>query len=188
VIRAPSCPLEHKEWLRWLADKVGGEPADLIGDMPYHVYGVVRGGRLLGVVLWTNYRDASIEAAWAGVPGWLTRAVLRDLWSYPFVQLRVRVVTGLVKSRNTRSQDIAERMGCRRCGVIPRWYEDDDAVVYAMTADTCRWIDDQESAESVGPDADGTDAGRHERAGGKEHAACQCHGQVEPLRIEHVHA
>lgn len=161
MIHAPASEAERLEWLQYLADRVGGEPRDIVGDMPFGIYGVIRWGRLAGVILYTNYRDASIEMAWAGEPGWLTRRVLRDMWAYPFCQLGVAVVTGMVKGRNRHSQDVAERMGCVKCGSIPRWYGDDDAVIYAVTADQCRWVDEEKS-ESAGPDGDGADADGHE--------------------------
>jgi len=188
VIITPRSPKEQGEWLAYLAKRVGGEPADIIGDMPYGIYGVIRWGRLVGVVLWTNFRDHSIEAAWAGEPGWLTRETLRQIWAYPFLQLKVRVVTGLVKASNARSQSIAERMGCVRCGVIPRWYEDDDAVIYAMTAEHCRWIDGKEEPEGAGRDADCEPAVQHEQAGRPGQPQNERDGSDQRVWLVHLHA
>lgn len=137
---AARSPAEKQRLLGWLGARVETEPFDLVGAMPFEIAEVVRDGETMGVVLYTNFRDASIEMAWAGRVGWLTRTTLRAMWSYPFRQLACRVVTGLVKASNARSLDVAERMGCRRCGVIPDWYDDDDAVVFAMTPDRCRWV------------------------------------------------
>jgi RimJ/RimL family protein N-acetyltransferase len=132
----------------WLAERLKEKPDDLVGAMPFEVWAVVKNAAIQGVVLYINYRGASIEMSCAGEPGWLTRKSLRAFFHFPFVQLKCRRVTGIVHRKNKRARDVNERMGFRLEGVCKHGFENGDAMVYGMTRAECRWIEQANGQKS----------------------------------------
>ncbi len=109
--------------------------------MPYEAAAIVRRDRFAGGVLYTNYRDTSIEMGWAGEPGWATRANLHDMFAYPFIQLGCLRAWGCVRRSNNASRQFAKDIGCREVGVLEHEYgPGQDGILYTITADKCRWI------------------------------------------------
>lgn len=134
-------PEERVLVVRYVALKVGTDPDSLVGPYPFEALGAVRDGWLIGGVLYNNWRGASIETHWAGEPGWMTRAHLRCLFAYPFLQLKCRRVTGIIRRRNKTARKIAEKLGFRLEGVARQGYEDgEDAMIYGMLKTDCRWL------------------------------------------------
>ena len=117
---------------------------DLVGDMPFTILANVdeKRGAILGAVLYTNYRDFSIEMTCAGVPGWLTKESLRGFFDFPFNQLGCRRVTGIVHRKNKHARKINERLGFKLEGICRHGFPDGDACIYGMIKKDCRWIDD----------------------------------------------
>jgi RimJ/RimL family protein N-acetyltransferase len=100
-----------------------------------------RDGKVVGAVYYTNYRGHSIEMGWAGEKGWLTRDNLAQMFGYPFLQLGVQRVWGLVHRHNKESRRLAEKLGCRFVGTADGEYgPGQDAIIYSMTKGACRWI------------------------------------------------
>ena len=127
--------------LTYMATKMGCTPFDIVGNMPFEAWGIVRGDKLLGACVFSNKRPTSISLAWAGEPGWLTAATVRAIWAYPFLQLGLLTVTSVIHPANTRSIDVVERMGCKRVGVIPHIFgHGTPGYLYCMDRDDCRWI------------------------------------------------
>lgn len=134
-------PAAQDMLLGYLCAKINTTLHQLIGGMPFEVMGIARNGRHMGAVLFTNYRETSIELAWAGEPGWATRSDLRDIFSYPFNQLGVLRVSGCVARGNSASRNFASRLGAREVGVLEGEYgPGKDGIMYAMTRDKCKWI------------------------------------------------
>lgn len=133
----------------WLAGRLKEQPTDLVGQMPFEVAAVVKGGAIRGVVLYINYRGASIEMSCAGETGWLTRKALKAFFAYPFVQLKCRRVTGIVHRKNKRARDLNERLGFRLEGVCKHGFETGDAIIYGMTRAECRWIMERASTNGA---------------------------------------
>lgn len=136
-------PSERSELVRYLARKIGGDPFRLVGPTPFEVTAIVNSKmQVVGAVYYTNFRRTSIEMGWAGERGWLTKGTLADMFGYPFNQLGVQRVWGLVHRHNKDSRRLAERMGCRFVGTADGEYgPGQDAIIYSMTRGACRWID-----------------------------------------------
>lgn len=124
-----------------VAEKLKLTPKDLVGDMPFEVIACTGPKGLMGAVIFINYRWPSIEQISAGEPGWMSRENLRGLFSYPFLQLKCRRLTGIVARKNKHSRDITERLGFKLEGVSRHGFPDDDACIYGMVRKDCRWID-----------------------------------------------
>ncbi len=132
---------ERMVLIGYLASKLGIAPARLVGTMPFEIMAVTRQDQPVGAILYTNKRRHTVEMTWAGETGWLTRGVIRDMFSYPFEQLHCLTALGMVKASNWKSCELAERLGCRRVGAVPYAFgEDEDGILYAMRHDDCRWI------------------------------------------------
>ncbi len=133
--------------------------------MPFEVWAVVKGAAIRGVVLYTNYRGASIEMSCAGEPGWLTRKSLRVFFDYPFVQLKCRRVTGIVHRKNKRSRDMCERLRYRLEGVCKHGFETGDAIIYGMTRAECIWIEQDHGRKKLSQNTNTNGARPHEDGG-----------------------
>jgi hypothetical protein len=134
-------PAEKTTLVEYLSIQIGTDQENLVGKMPYEVVAVVRNGRGMGAVLYTNYRGTSIEMAWAGELGWITRGDLRAIFAYPFIQLGVLRAQGVVKRSNNASRHFAARIGCREAGVLENEYgPGQDGILYTITPARCRWI------------------------------------------------
>lgn len=125
----------------YIAGKLKMTPHDLVGAMPFEVMAAVQPPKgVIGAVLYINFRGPSIEMTCAGEPGWLTRSNLRAFFAYPFEQLKVRRVTGIVQRKNKHARQINERLGFKLEGVCKHGFDDGDACVYGLTKQDCRWI------------------------------------------------
>ncbi|MBL8583801.1 MAG: GNAT family N-acetyltransferase [Rhizobiaceae bacterium] len=135
---------EKSALVTYLSGKIGLAPVDLVGCSPFEIVGVVRGGDLMGAVLYTRWREKSIEMACAGEPGWLTPAALKDLFAYPFQRLGAYTVLSIVVRRNDRARKFNERLGFKHLGVIESGAsKGEDSIIYSMTRPQCRWLEER---------------------------------------------
>jgi len=135
---------ERRDLVVYLAHKIGTTPARLMGEVPFEVLAATRGSTIVGAIYYTNFRTSSIEMGWAGEKGWVTRAHLREIFGYPFNQLGCLRVWGLIHRHNKESRTLAEKLGCRVVGVADDEYGvGQDAIIYSMKRDACRWIEPQ---------------------------------------------
>lgn len=126
---------------QYVAHKMGITGQELVGHVPYEAVAVARKGFPVGGVIYLNYRQNSIEMACAGDPGWLTRADLRSLFTYPFVQLGCYTVITTVKRSNAVARKFNEKLGFLTLGVIESGLgKSEDTIVNTMTRPQCRWL------------------------------------------------
>lgn len=133
----------------YMASKMGSTPEAIVGQAPFEVVAVVNQGKPCGAVLYTNYRESFIEMACAGEPGWLTKANLRSLFYYPFVQLGCYTVITTFKRRHPTSRKFNEKLGFVTLGVIESGISrGEDTILNTMTRPQCRWLEQSEIATS----------------------------------------
>jgi RimJ/RimL family protein N-acetyltransferase len=133
---------ERMTLLAYMASKIGVTPAQLVGDVAFDIAAVHRAGKPVGAVLYQNKRRHTVEMAWAGEPGWLTKGDIRQMWSHAFAQPGILTVLGTIRVGNAASRNMAERMGCELIGTVPHTYgEGEHALLYCMRRDACRWVD-----------------------------------------------
>lgn len=112
----------------------------------YEALGVVKGNRLIGGVIYCEFREIApgehdIRMHCSGEPGWLTKATLRVLFGYPFCQLGCIRVTGVVARANKRALDLNRRLGFQIEGCIRDGYgTGKDGLLMGMLRRDCRWI------------------------------------------------
>lgn len=112
-------------------------------------------GKLVGGVLFDHYNGRSIAMHVAGEgTHWVSRQLLRAAFEYPFRQLRVKKVLGLVDSTNRPARRFDEHLGFVLEARVRDAGPQGDLLIYSMTADRCRWIRGQ-NGEHDGADAGG---------------------------------
>lgn len=103
--------------------------------------GILKKGRLVGGVLFNMYSGNDIFMSAAFDEPCLTRANLNRLFSYPFVQLKCRRMTTITGETNTHARAIDERLGFTQEGIVRCAFpNDENAIVYGMLREECRWL------------------------------------------------
>ncbi len=104
--------------------------------------GFVSDGLLFGAVGLTfeNAWDAELSI-YVERPGFLTRAILAELFGFAFGRLGLVRLTCRVAKGNRHARRFVERLGWRLEGVKRRGFDGRrDAVIYGMLATECRWL------------------------------------------------
>lgn len=112
------------------------------GFGPCRALGVIRGGKLIGGVVFHSYKGHDIEmSAVMDDPRWARPGVMMRLFSYPFIQLGCARMTTITGASNTAARRADEHMGFVQEGVHPKgWDGVEDAVSYGMLRENCRWL------------------------------------------------
>ena len=103
--------------------------------------GMAHEGKLIAGVVYFIYRPPSIEMAIASISRkFCTRTVLRHVFDYPFNQLNCKRITVMVNSKNHAVRKFDERLGFVHEGTLRDAHPNDDAEIYGMLKNECRWI------------------------------------------------
>jgi RimJ/RimL family protein N-acetyltransferase len=121
--------------LKWVKSRYGFEFCP-----PCVAVGIGDGEQIVGAVVWNDYSGPNIEGSCVGDPKAFTRSIIRECFAYPFVQLNCRRVTIHVAAKNTKVHDLAKRLGFEPEGVMPHYYQDDDALLFGLLREKCRWV------------------------------------------------
>jgi RimJ/RimL family protein N-acetyltransferase len=97
---------------------------------------------LLAGVAFDSFNHASVCMHVAAVPGkrWLNKAYLRTCFDYPFKQLGVNKILGLVSSSNLEAQAFDEHLGFVLEATLKDAHPSGDLLIYTMTQDQCPWL------------------------------------------------
>lgn len=93
-------------------------------------------------VVFDNFNGANVNmhVASDGSRRWLNREFLWYCFYYPFKELKVKRVTGLVAEPNKDSRRFTEHIGFTLEARLKDAHPEGDMLVYAMTPDQCRWL------------------------------------------------
>lgn len=98
-------------------------------------------GYVHGGVVFTSYTQASI---WMHVAGrnenWITRDMLAVTFHYPFIQLGVGRLFGIVEATNQRALDFDLKLGFEIAAVLPGMFASGAGLVVTMEREKCRWL------------------------------------------------
>lgn len=99
-------------------------------------------GELVGGVLFTNFTGESIAMHTAGLnKHWLNRDLLYVIVDYPFNQLGVKRVFGLVPADNEHAQQLNTKFGGKVVARIEGMFRDNVAgIVMCLERDACRFM------------------------------------------------
>lgn len=106
--------------------------------------GLERDGKLIAGVLYEGFSGPNLWMHVAAEPGsnWLTRGFLRAVFTYPFVQLGCRRVSGAVDASNTAARRFDEHLGFREEARLRGAAADGgDVILYVMWKEDCRYVD-----------------------------------------------
>ena len=79
----------------------------------------------------------------AGEGNWLSRTAMGVFLAYPFLDLKVRRVTGLIEKSNKRSRKLAEWLGFKYEGCLRRAGPDgSNVILYGLLPEEYRWPED----------------------------------------------
>lgn len=124
--------------LAWAAEKIG-----LTCFKPdARCIGVKRRGELCAVIVYDCFGpvDCNMHVASDGSRRWLSKLVLIEAFSYPFVQLKLRRVTALIPTKKVDAIRFNERLGFRLEGLCPEAMPDDDIQIRGMLRRECLFI------------------------------------------------
>lgn len=128
---------DEERLLPWASERIGVRfRADA------YAIGLERDGELVAVVVFDTFSDtdACMHIASDGTRAWMNKSLLVAAFAYPFVQLGLRRVTGMVPAKNTEALAFDEHIGFVREGYHPHALPDDDLVSLGMLRETCRFI------------------------------------------------
>ena len=98
-------------------------------------------GELLGVVVYERCTKTNCEMSVAAAsPKFLSKNALRIFFSYPFLQLKLRRVTAVVSSLNSKAYVFNRRLGFEVEGQLRNWFEDSDGIILGLQKEDCKWL------------------------------------------------
>lgn len=118
----------------WVAAKSGCDykPGDA-------TIGWERNGELIAGVLYSDYNEANIQIH-SRVDGYVPMEWYWTIFDYPFKQLGVKRLTGIVYCTNLKAQKLNEHLGFQREAILRNYFPEADAIVYVMFKDDCRFL------------------------------------------------
>lgn len=120
----------------WVCEAAGGMCTEAS-----RAIGLERDGLLIAGIMYDGYTGASIAMhSRCDDPRHVTRSFYWMIFDYPFNQLGVKRVTGLVSSANIRAQRTNEKLGWKRETTLSDYFPDGDGIVYVMRREDCRWL------------------------------------------------
>jgi RimJ/RimL family protein N-acetyltransferase len=123
----------------WICERTGGKWFDGLGT----TIGLQRAGEIVAGVLYDEWNGASIRmhVASDGSRRWLNREFLRFAFWYPFEQLKVNRVHGVVAESNDAARKFDEHLGFVLEHRAPDAHPDGALLFYRMYRHECRWIE-----------------------------------------------
>ena len=124
--------------MAWASEKLG---RSLLGPMRVAL-GVIRDAELMAVVVFSEYNGPDIHASIVSTsPRWFTRAHLREILRYPFIQLGCKRITAVTDATNQSARSFLCRIGFRQEGIHTDAAPWGDTVSYGLlAADAARWL------------------------------------------------
>lgn len=96
--------------------------------------------RPLSAFVFNDFNHANMEVTIVSEPGGITREVLRYVADYVFKKSKCRRLTVRTKKRNKRVLKLAPRYGFKYECIAKHFFADDDAVVFRMLKEDCRFL------------------------------------------------
>lgn len=125
--------------IAWAASRIGIER---FRDDARGIASVRVTGELAAVVVFDTFSscDCNMHIASDGSRRWLTRALMLEAFAYPFVQLGLKRVTGIVPSKNAAALEFDKGLGFEVEGLCREALPDDDVVILGLLRRDCRLI------------------------------------------------
>lgn len=104
--------------------------------------GLKEDGELIAAAVYDSYNGRSLCMHVAALPGrfWCTRDFRYYCFAYPFYQLKVSKILGMVASTNLAARRFDENLGFVLEATLKDAHPGGDLLIYSMTKDQCRWL------------------------------------------------
>ena len=117
---------------------------------PSTAIGVQKDNQLIAGVVYHDYRDGQIESSIASSSVcWATRSVLYSLFAYPFIQVGARRLLVTCDESNAKAMKMNKQLGFTPEGILRKLYDPNDAIVWGMLKDECKWIKESKYGKIV---------------------------------------
>lgn len=133
------CSFDHK-FGHWVCERAGGTYSE---SRCVAVGRETSDGRILGGFVYDGYNGKSIRMHVAGEGNWLSEELLHMAFWYPFEQLKVTKVIGLIESTNPRCIRLAKRLGFVQEAEIKDAAPDGDWLILTLTREQCKYLGDK---------------------------------------------
>jgi len=120
----------------WVCEKAGGTWSAGRGT----AIGRLENGKLTAGVLYEDYNGANILCH-IRVDKPLNKHFLGLIFQYPFIQLKVNRITGIVPSCNWKALAFDQKLGFELEHVIKNAHPKGDLCILGMTKEKCRYLD-----------------------------------------------
>lgn len=121
----------------WVCERTGGTYSEVDST----AIGLEKDGELIAGVLYDHFNHRSIAMHVAAVgKDWLNRDYLRACFRYPFIQLGVSKILGLVDSSNADARRFDEHLGFVVEAVVKDAAPHGDLLIYSMTRERCKYL------------------------------------------------
>ena len=105
--------------------------------------GLLKDDKLVAGVVCEGFNGASIKTHIAiDDKTYLTKTFINKIFAYPFDQLKVKKLIGIVDSSNTEALNLNKRLGFVQEGVLEGASLTGDLILMTMTKSQCRWLKD----------------------------------------------
>lgn len=107
--------------------------------------GLEKEGVLVAVVIYDNFSDCdcNMHVASDGSRRWMNKTFLIQAFVYPFVQLDLKRMTGLVLATNQDALNFDENIGFVREGYHPEADKNGDLISLGLLRRNCRFIPEE---------------------------------------------
>ena len=123
----------------WVCERAGGTWVKGRGT----AIGKLKDDKLIAGVLYEDYNGPNIICHIAFEPHSLSREFLGLIYQYPFIQLGVKRITGLVAAGNKKALDLDLSMGFEVEAKLKDATPSGDMYVLVMWKENCRFLDDK---------------------------------------------
>lgn len=129
---------QEERLLAWALERVGLEAF----RPDAKTIGLEREGELVAVVVFDNFStcDANMHIASDGTRRWMNKSLLLAAFTYPFVQIGLKRLTGLVPANNEDALKFDENIGFEREGYHPDADISGDLISLGLLRKNCRFI------------------------------------------------
>ena len=117
----------------------------------YRAIGLEEDGELIAGVVYDNYTGSTIFMHIAALPGkrWMTRNFLWFMFYYPFVQLGVKALRGMIPESNKESIRFAEGLkGAYLETKLKDGHPDGDMLIYCLFKEDCKYLEIYRNGEA----------------------------------------
>lgn len=129
---------------RWLNEKIRGIYAENTGSY----IGLEQDGKIIAATGYEDYTGKSVRTHIA-IEGKITKEFLRFIFWYPFEQLKVKKLIGLVSGGNEKALKLDKNFGFVEEAIVKDVYEDGDLHILTMTKEQCRFLTDRSNRQKA---------------------------------------